>query len=62
MRAFNPKFEVITLFPNYYIYVILTLIDKQSSSEVSLSELYDIMGGLKLSSAGHDNMTLSLFM
>ena len=32
MGAFNPKFQVITLFPNLYIHVILTLIDKQSSS------------------------------
>ena len=28
MRAFNPMFEVIILYPNYCIYVILTLIDK----------------------------------
>ena len=28
MRVFDPKSEVITLFPHWYIYVILTLIDK----------------------------------
>ena len=32
MRYFIPKFEVTTMYPNVYIYVILTLIDKQSSS------------------------------
>ena len=34
--------------------------DSFTFCEVSLSELYDIMGGLKLSSAGHDNIPLSL--
>ena len=32
MRAFNPKFEVKTMFPSYYIYVILKFVEKQSSS------------------------------
>ena len=32
MRAFNTTFEAITFLPNLNIYVILTLIDKQSSS------------------------------
>ena len=35
-------------------------IDSFTFCEVSLSELYDIIGGLKLSSAVHDNILLSL--